>query len=154
MLSMWPSTNVFHIQVLVIYYFFPTPPIKLILRQQIGGGLLIANHLDQSLWCANRRKQWAAVRSYLLHSFVEVHSVVFAAPFTGHRNTVDSCWGKTIFLTQTGIFWLLIANHLDQSVWWVNRKHWAAVRSNLLHSFFSTNTSLPATAKLCTYVEL
>jgi hypothetical protein len=30
-------------------YFFATPPIKLKLGQQIGGGLLIGNHLDQSL---------------------------------------------------------------------------------------------------------
>jgi hypothetical protein len=39
---------------LVIYFFFATPPIKLKLgeskqTQQIGGGLLIANHLNQSL---------------------------------------------------------------------------------------------------------
>ncbi len=30
---------------------------------QISGGLLIANHLDQSLWWANQ-KHWVAVRSY------------------------------------------------------------------------------------------
>jgi len=34
----------------LVIYFFATPPIKLKLGQQIGGGLLIANHLDQSLW--------------------------------------------------------------------------------------------------------
>jgi hypothetical protein len=33
----------------LVIYFFATPPIKLKLGQQIGGGLLIANHLDQSL---------------------------------------------------------------------------------------------------------
>ncbi len=49
-------------------YSFATPPIKLKLEQQIGGGLLIANHQDQSLWWAND-KHWVAVRSYLLHSF-------------------------------------------------------------------------------------
>jgi len=50
-LSMWRWKNIiFHIQVLVLY-FFATPPIKPKLGQQIGRGeLLIANHLDQSLW--------------------------------------------------------------------------------------------------------
>ncbi len=32
-----------------VIYFLATPPIKLKLGQQIGGGLLIANHMDQSL---------------------------------------------------------------------------------------------------------
>jgi hypothetical protein len=52
----------------LVMYSFATPPTKLKLGQQIGGGLLITNHLDQSLWWANQ-KHWAAVRSYLLHSF-------------------------------------------------------------------------------------
>jgi hypothetical protein len=42
-------------------------------------GLLIANHLDQSIWSTNQ-KYWAAVRSNLLHSFLEVHNCV--VPFT------------------------------------------------------------------------
>jgi hypothetical protein len=29
---------------------------------------------------------------------------------------------------------LLIANHLDQLLWWAIQKHWAKVRSHLLHS--------------------
>jgi len=33
----------------LVIYFFATPPIKLKLDQQINGGLLLANHLDQSL---------------------------------------------------------------------------------------------------------
>jgi hypothetical protein len=50
----------------------PTSLIRLKLGLQIGGGkrtgrLLIANHLDQSLWLPNL-EQGAAVRSYLLHS--------------------------------------------------------------------------------------
>jgi hypothetical protein len=44
-------------------------------------GLLIANHLDKSLWSTNQ-KYWAVVRSNLLHSFLEVHNCV--APFTSH----------------------------------------------------------------------
>jgi hypothetical protein len=38
MFNMWPCKNICHIQVLVIS-FFPTPPIKLRLRLQIGGRL-------------------------------------------------------------------------------------------------------------------
>jgi hypothetical protein len=30
---------------------------------------------------------------------------------------------------------LLRANHLDQSLWWANWRHWASVISYLLHSF-------------------
>ncbi len=29
--------------------------------------------------------------------------------------------------TKTETWWLLIANHLDQSLWWANQKHWVAV---------------------------
>jgi hypothetical protein len=65
----------------LVMYSLSTAPIKLKLGQQIGGGLLIANHMDQSLWWANQ-KPWAAVRSYLLHSFVQRHSA--AAPRTSH----------------------------------------------------------------------
>jgi hypothetical protein len=56
---MWPWENDFHILV-------ATPPIKLKLRQQIGGGLLIANHLDESLWWANQ-KHGVGGGSYLVH---------------------------------------------------------------------------------------
>jgi hypothetical protein len=64
-------------------YSFATPPIKLKLGQQMDGGLLIANRLDKSLWCANQ-KHWAAVTSYLLYSFLQVSST--AVPFTSYRN--------------------------------------------------------------------
>jgi hypothetical protein len=43
--------------------------------------LLIASHLDQSLWLTNK-KYWAAIRSNLLHSFLEMHNCV--APFNSH----------------------------------------------------------------------
>jgi hypothetical protein len=33
----------------LVIYFFATPPIEMKLGQQIGEGLLRANHLDQSL---------------------------------------------------------------------------------------------------------
>jgi hypothetical protein len=43
--------------------------------------LLIANHLDQSLWSTNQ-KYSAAVMSNLLHSVLEVHNCV--GHFTSH----------------------------------------------------------------------
>jgi hypothetical protein len=48
--------NIFHIQVLVTNFFFPTPPIKLKLGLQIGGRLLIATQLDQSNHLVNQKK--------------------------------------------------------------------------------------------------
>jgi hypothetical protein len=44
-------------------------------------GLLVANHLDQSLWWADQ-KHWSIVRSYLLHSLLQLHRV--AVPFARH----------------------------------------------------------------------
>jgi len=55
-LSTRPCKNISHIQGLVIY-FYPTPLIKLKLRLQTGGRLLIATHLDQSNHLANRDKE-------------------------------------------------------------------------------------------------
>jgi hypothetical protein len=43
--------------------------------------LLIADHLDQSLWSTNE-KYWTAVRSNLLHSYWDVHNCVMH--FTSH----------------------------------------------------------------------
>jgi hypothetical protein len=40
----------------LVLYSFATPPIKLKLGQEIGGGLLIAKHLDQSLRWANETR--------------------------------------------------------------------------------------------------
>jgi hypothetical protein len=52
----------------LVIYFLSTPTIKLMLGYQIGGGLLIANHLDQSL-IRNTEQQ---VKSYFVHSFLQV----------------------------------------------------------------------------------
>jgi hypothetical protein len=62
-------------------FFLACSPIKLKLEMLIDGGLLIANHLDQSLWLTDK-KQWQAVGSYLLHSFLQVNR--FATPLTIH----------------------------------------------------------------------
>jgi len=40
----------------LVIYSFVTPPIKLKLGQEIGGGLLIAKHLDRSLRWANETR--------------------------------------------------------------------------------------------------
>ncbi len=63
------------------YFVFYNPIIKLKLGQQIGGKLLIANHLEQSVWWANQ-KHWVAVKSYFLYSVLHVHNV--SAHFTSH----------------------------------------------------------------------
>jgi hypothetical protein len=52
-LSMWPCKSVCFLHPNLVVHLFATPPIKLKLGQQIGGGLLIANHLDQSLWAVH-----------------------------------------------------------------------------------------------------
>jgi len=73
--------------------------------------LLIANHLDQSLWSTNQ-KYWAAVSSNLLHSFLEVHNCV--APFTSrsklHKFSAEKpiSWAKPAyfdFFTINFTFW-------------------------------------------------
>jgi hypothetical protein len=56
-LSIWLLQKCFSHPSLVIYVF-ATPPIKLKLGYQICEGLLIANHLDESLWWANQ-KHWS-----------------------------------------------------------------------------------------------
>ncbi len=63
------------------FFVFGHPTNKTITGTAYTWELLIANHLDQSLWSTNQ-KFWAAVRSNLLLSFLEVHNCV--APFTSH----------------------------------------------------------------------
>jgi hypothetical protein len=63
-------------------YFFWQRTNKTVTGTAYMWGLLIANHVDQSLWSTNQ-KYWAAFRSDLLHCFSEVHNCV--APFTSHR---------------------------------------------------------------------
>jgi len=61
------------------FFFFGNPTNKTVTGTAHTWELLIANHLDHSLWLANK-KYWVAMRSNLLHSFLEVHNCV--APFT------------------------------------------------------------------------
>jgi hypothetical protein len=53
----------------LVFFIFPTSPLKFKLGLQIGGRQLIANRIDQSqsLWLVNQI-QGPVVRSYLLHS--------------------------------------------------------------------------------------
>jgi hypothetical protein len=58
----------------LVIYFFPTLPIKLKPRLQLGGRLLVSNHLDQSLDQERRlsrcQLETGSSRSNLLHSFL------------------------------------------------------------------------------------
>jgi hypothetical protein len=91
---------------------FPNPTyIKLKLGQQIGGRLLIANHLDKSLWLVNQ-KQAPAVRSYLYQQYNHIHytllwralGVRLSCAFHQRPETVQKYWGKTIFLSGNMLF--------------------------------------------------
>jgi hypothetical protein len=78
-LSMWPC-NIFFSYLL---FCNPTHTTETGIANGWGNTTtVIANHLVQLLWSANQ-KHWTAVRSFLLHSFLEVQWV--AAPFTRHR---------------------------------------------------------------------
>ncbi len=87
--------------------------------------LLIANHLDQSLW-SNNQKYWAAVRYNLLHSFLEVHNCV--ASFTSYGKLHEFGAEKPIPWAKTSTFWLsrnkfyCLESHSEhrwRCSWWV-----------------------------------
>ncbi len=81
---------------------FGNPSNKTVMGIPDMRGLLIANHLHQSLWSTNK-KYWAAIKSNILHSFLEMHHCV--APFTSHAKVHLHIWcRKTILLSQTGTF--------------------------------------------------
>jgi hypothetical protein len=83
-LTIWPWENISHIQVLVTY-FFPTPPISLKMGLQIGGGLLIATHLDQSKYLANQKQ--GAVNKCDLTVFIKLfQGSESCAFFQGHSS--------------------------------------------------------------------
>jgi hypothetical protein len=72
------------------------PCTKLKLRQQKGGRLLIANHLDQSLWCARNTLSTSRTSQII---FIKLFTccTFYNAPQT---------WAKTIFSSHTGIFFI------------------------------------------------
>ncbi len=74
--------------------FLASSPIKLKLELQIDGGLLIANHLDQSLWLADKR-QWESVDH------------IYYTPFCGWIDLLcplQSTANCEILLSQTSAF--------------------------------------------------
>jgi hypothetical protein len=56
-----------------------TPPIKLKRGAYICRALLIANHLDQSLWCPIRNTEWKS--RHIFYSLFGRWTIVAAAPF-------------------------------------------------------------------------
>jgi hypothetical protein len=76
-------------------------PIKLTPGQQIGRGLGLANHLDESLWWANQ-KHSATIRSYLPHSFLHCSALSPATamcPIMRSQNHfLEPNWQKLDFL--------------------------------------------------------
>ncbi len=75
----------------MFFFFFDNPTNKTVTGTAYMWGLLIANHLDQSLWSTNQ-KYWPAVRSNLLHSFLEVHNSV--APLISHGQLQKNQFSK------------------------------------------------------------
>jgi hypothetical protein len=66
----------------LVIYFFATPSIKLKLGQQIGEGLLIANHMGQSLWSANQ-KHWPHKLDHIYYSlFCRCTALLRLSPVT------------------------------------------------------------------------
>ncbi len=60
---MWPCKNIFHIQFSFFSFCNPTHKTETGTAKQIGGTLLIATYLDQSLWWANQ-KYWPSDHIY------------------------------------------------------------------------------------------
>jgi len=68
------------------------------LGKQIGGGLLITNHLNQSLQRANKKHK-TTIRSYLWHFFFyKCTTLLHLSP------TITNC---VIMLSQIDIFWII-----------------------------------------------
>jgi len=75
-------------------YSFATPPIKLKLGQQIGGGLLIANHQDQSFIMMSQSETLSQQLDHIYYTlFLLVHSAA-AAPFTSRSNMCNCAFHK------------------------------------------------------------
>ncbi len=89
----------------LVIYFLVSPPIQLWPGQKIGRALLIANHLDQSLWWANE-KRLAPISSYLLHSFLQVSSVAAPVPSTANSGWKQwrYCWAKLVSWAKPAYF--------------------------------------------------
>ncbi len=89
-------------------FLFGNPTNKTVTGTANTWELLIANHLDQSLWSTNQ-KYWAAVRSNLVHSFLEVHNNCVAA-FTSHGKVHEFGTEKLISWAKPAHFDFLAIN--------------------------------------------
>jgi len=96
---------------LSLAFFFCNPTNKTVTGTAYMRDQLIAKHLDQSLWSTNKI-YWAALRSKLLHSFLEVHNCV--APFTSQGKVHEFGAKKRIFCAKPTHFDFLTIN---STVW-------------------------------------
>jgi hypothetical protein len=79
-----------------LLFLQPHHPIKLKVGQQICEGLLIANHLDQSLWSKTLSS------SHIMFITLFSAGVQCYCTFYQPLQVVKLYWAKTIFLSQTG----------------------------------------------------
>jgi len=100
----------------LVVFFLATPTIKLKLELHIHGGLLIANHLDQSLSPTNH-KYWAAVMYNLFYSFCwEVPKCV--APFSSHNKLHEFGAEKPISWAKPAHFEFFAINCTEKPISW------------------------------------
>jgi hypothetical protein len=104
--SVWDPTKIFLTWKISYLVFCNTKKLGL----QIGGILLIANHLDQSLWLANQ-KQGVVVRSNLLHSSLAGAHLCCAFSNPQHY---QMCWPKPFFWDKLACFDISSSNFTVQ----------------------------------------
>jgi hypothetical protein len=113
------------------FFFLATPPIKL--KLHIHGGLLRANHLDQSLWSTNQ-KYWAAVRCNLLQ---------LCCAFYQPRHAPRIWCRKSNFLSWTGTFWLFcnkfycLETHTEHCLKSHTEHHWRCSYARKVYKNFN-----------------
>ncbi len=151
------AKNIFHIQVLIIsfFFFFSTSPRthnNWNWDSKIGGGLLIANYLDQSVrWGQSEILSSSQVLSITLYCFLQVHKV--AVPFISrckklrnHAEPKPISWAKPASLDFSSSICIVQDDHI---------LYYSLFFSFL---FFSAGAQwccafVPATAKVCNYAE-
>ncbi len=109
--SVFDPAKIFLTSKFLFFIFFPTPSIQLKLELQIGGRLLIANHLDQSLyndWSIRIKEQQSDHIYYTLLWQVLGFAVHFTSvsKFCRNAGSKPFCWAKP------RMFWLFFAQFL------------------------------------------
>ncbi len=87
-------------------FFFGNPTNKTVIGTEYMWGLLIANHLDQSLWSANQ-KRWSESDHICYTLFCRCTALLRLSPASA-----QFCGAKTIFLGQTSIFWIFFIHRI------------------------------------------